>query len=193
MTKAFLFDIDGVLIKPMQFATVLERDFGLTAEITDSFFTGPFERCLLGQADLREELPPFLEKWRWPLSLDAFVDRWFSIDSILNAEMLAFSASMRYMGIPCYLASTQEKHRAAYLESTLEFDRLFDGCFFSCRLGCKKPELEFFQQVTSQLDIDPTEIQFFDDRRENVEAARLVGWEADQYFWGVTPYVELGE
>lgn len=192
MIKTLLFDVDGVLIRPWQFASVLEREYGLTSDITDTFFNGPFARCLLGQADLFEELPPFLEAWRWPHSLAEFVDRWFVADSVLNTELLSFVATMRNGGAPCYVASTQEKHRAQYLETKLEFDRRFDGCFFSCRLGCRKPDAVFFEQVASQLGVDPSEIMFLDDRFENVEAARRAGWQAEPYFWGVNPYVEIG-
>ncbi|MFN0198941.1 MAG: HAD-IA family hydrolase [Planctomycetaceae bacterium] len=190
MIRQMIFDIDGVLIRPWRFASVLEHEFGLTTDITDPFFSGPFVRCLLGQADLMEELPPFLEAWRWPHSLAEFVDRWFVADSVLNTELLSFVATMRKGGASCYVASTQEKHRAAYLETKLEFDRQFDGCFFSCRLGCKKPDVAFFEQVTSQLGVDPSEIMFLDDQWENVEAARRIGWQAEPYSWGVNPFVE---
>ena len=55
--RAILLDVDGMLVESMVFAKVLEAEHGLTPDDTAAFFRGAFVRCLLGQADLKSELP----------------------------------------------------------------------------------------------------------------------------------------
>ncbi len=61
MIKTILFDADGVLINGGQFSSHLEKDYGITREITAPFFTGPFIECLIGNADLKEVIPPYIK------------------------------------------------------------------------------------------------------------------------------------
>ncbi|MCB0139116.1 MAG: hypothetical protein KDE50_04325, partial [Caldilineaceae bacterium] len=64
--KALLLDADGVVIFPWRFAQYLAREHGITPAQTRGFFGGVFLDCLVGRADLKEELPPFLAQWNWP-------------------------------------------------------------------------------------------------------------------------------
>jgi FMN phosphatase YigB (HAD superfamily) len=53
-------------------------------------------------------------------------------------------------------------------------------CFVSHELGLLKPEAEIYHRVREQLDVAAEQILFFDDSRNNVEAARRAGWLAEQ-------------
>lgn len=55
---------------------------------------------------------------------------------------------------------------------------LFDYHFFSCEIGYRKPEREFYQTISEGLaDYDPAEIIFFDDREENLKEPGRLGWQ----------------
>jgi len=183
--KAIIFDVDGVLIEPKVFAKVLECDYHLTRQQIESFFEGPFRQCLLGKADFRSEVPRFLDEWKWPHSIEKFMEIWFKADSRKNSELFDFAQEMRKRGVLCYIASTQEQYRAAYLEDQLRLGNLFDGLFFSCRLGCQKPELKFYEIASSRVPVEPNEILFLDDIIENVLAAKKTGWNAELYTIGM--------
>jgi putative hydrolase of the HAD superfamily len=60
----------------------------------------------------------------------------------------------------------------------------FDRLFFSCHLGVKKPQLEFFERVASELGTSPAALLFIDDQQMNVDAARTAGWSAELYAFG---------
>jgi hypothetical protein len=90
--RAVAFDIDGVIVRS-RFRTDLPRVLGMTAEETQLFFTGPFVECLLGKADLHDELPRYLEAWKWPGTLDEFLAFWFESDSDLDTPCLEWSSS----------------------------------------------------------------------------------------------------
>ena len=62
----------------------------------------------------------------------------------------------------------------------------FDEVFVSYELGVMKPDPRIFQQVLSRLQDNPENIWFFDDRQENVDAARKMGINGVLSFGGET-------
>ena len=195
MIRAVLFDVDGVLAEAMVFARILDEKYGINEEMRSAFFQGPFKDCVLGRADLKQELLPYLEKWRshlvrhdGPGDVEDFIRSWFEADSRTNDEMLDFAQRLRKAGIKCYLASTQESYRANYLENEMGLADRFDGAFFSCRLGCSKPDRAFyeavFEAVCSMIDSELGDLLLIDDHEFNVEGARRAGWKAELYRFG---------
>jgi putative hydrolase of the HAD superfamily len=179
--QALIFDVDGVLVEPWGFAHYLKREYPQIAEQTQELFRGVFGACLIGQADLRAELPPYLAKWGWPHSLDDFLQIWFDSEREVDARLLAAITSARANGIRCYLATNQERYRVEYIREQMNFGTLVDGIYSSAHLGIKKPEAAFFQAITEDLGILADQIMFWDDSQANVDAARAHGWQAELY------------
>ena len=177
---AVVFDIDGVLVE-VRFPTVLRETLGISSVDAAEFFDGPFRRCLVGAADISQVIPPFLEKWRWPGSFQEFLDFWFHEESHVNQPLLAAVDELRSHGLKCYLASTQEHHRAAFLEQLLGVGTRFEQAFFSCRLECRKPDPAFFLAASKAIGLPSHRILLLDDDPANVESAASVGWRAAQY------------
>ncbi len=169
------FDIDGVLVEP-KFATVLPDLLNRPPSEIAEFFSGPFEQCLLGQADLLAELPVVLRHWGWQGSVDQFVEFWFGVESNVNQAMLAFADALRANGIRCILASTQERHRARSLGALLGVGTRFERAYFSCDVGFKKPNPEFFAVVANAMNLPPDRFGLIDDVAANVESALSIGW-----------------
>ena len=88
---------------------------------------------------------------------------------------------LRQIGVSCYLATNQELHRARHMSETLGFANLFDGEFYSCRLGLAKPDPEYFRAIVGELKIAPNRVLFLDDHEVNVRAARTVGLHATEF------------
>lgn len=179
--KALVFDVDGVLVEPWGFANYLKLAYPAIAPQTAEFFHGVFGDCLVGKADMREVLPPFLEKWGWPHSLDTFLQLWFEMEKEVDARLLHAVAAARSAGIRCYVATNQEKYRVAYMREQMRFDTYFDGVYSSAQIGVKKPELRFFEAITADVGVAPSQMLFWDDTLANVDAARIHGWQAEYY------------
>lgn len=179
--KAIVFDADGVLIFPWRFANYLTAEHGITREMTRPFFQGPFLRCLVGQADLKEEIRPFLPQWGWPDSVAALLQVWFDIENAVDERMMAHVAQLRQAGFACCLATNQETYRFQYMQHEMDFATRFDHLFASCTLGCMKPEIDYYRQITATLNLLPSEILFWDDSARNVSRARVYGWQAEQF------------
>lgn len=192
MIQALIFDIDGVLVRSGNFGAQIAQELQLQRASLDAFWHGPFARCSLGASDLKHELAPYLKEWGYPGSVEDCLRAWFEADATLNTELLEHVDRLRARGIPCHVASTQERHRAAYLEGPLGLARRFDRLFFSCHLGFRKPDPEFYRRVTAELGLAPAAILFLDDQQANVDAARAAGWHAELYAIGdaVLPLLE---
>ena len=176
-----LFDGDGVLIEPRRFARYLEREHNLTGEVTRAFYGGVYGKCVVGQADLKEVLPPFLSEWGWKHTLDDFLQRWFEEDSVVDQRLIAYIQTLRSRGIRCSLATNQEYYRGEYMRKQMRFGDLFDDLFFSAAIGFKKPEQGFYAHVTQALKSTGEKILFWDDEQVNVEGARAYGWRSERY------------
>jgi putative hydrolase of the HAD superfamily len=78
------------------------------------------------------------------------------------------------------LSNTNSIHWDKLLQS-YPFMGHFDRRFASQILGCAKPGKEIYEKVAGLLNAQPRQILFFDDRSENVETARRLGWHAQLY------------
>jgi putative hydrolase of the HAD superfamily len=179
--QVLVFDVDGVLVEPWGFANLLKRDYPQIAPQTTEFFRGVFNDCLIGKADLRAELPPYLAKWGWPHSLDEFLQYWFDAEREVDGRLLAAIHLARVNGIRCYLGTNQERYRVEYMREQMGFGTLFDGIYSSAQLGVKKDEARFFQAITLDLGVPVNQIMFWDDTQANIEVARSQGWQAELY------------
>ncbi|HLG12437.1 MAG TPA: HAD-IA family hydrolase [Dehalococcoidia bacterium] len=179
--EVVVLDFDGVLNTSMVFGEWLAREHAITREQQGHFFDGLFADCNSGDADMLDVLPPFLDQWRWPYTLDAFVEHWFTLDDNLAPDVMDVVDSLREAGIPVVLATNQEQHRAEYIRNHPDLAGRFDHRFFSCDLGVAKPDARYFERVADELGRPASELLFFDDHPGNVDAARSGGWNAEQF------------
>jgi putative hydrolase of the HAD superfamily len=79
------------------------------------------------------------------------------------------------------LSNTNETHieafeRELYLQHGVkDFNDYFDGVYYSCRTGLRKPDQEIFEMVLSKNKLDPSETIFIDDSVQHVQGAGQCG------------------
>lgn len=183
MIKVILFDADGVLIpKKWVFSQILETEHGITRQTTSAFFSGIFQDCLVGKADLKESISPFLPAWGWEKSVDEFLNYWFTSEHVLNKELLDYIQTLKKKGVKCYVATNNEVYRVRYMTDKMGFSQSFEQIFASSSLGFKKPDREFFQAIMKNLKgVRRSEVLLWDDSLEHVEAAKKFGFKAEIY------------
>lgn len=176
--KIAVFDCDGVVVlnKP-RFSQRLAQKQHIPESAVLEFFNGPMIECILGQADLKEVIQPYLSKWHWSGSVDSLLNDWFESESTLNQDLIKLIKQAPAQNIPCYLATNQEKYRTQYLADNLGLLHLFAHLFVSSEIGAKKPQAKFYQYVIDSLEYlenisSPAQIYFWDDRPNYIEAAR---------------------
>lgn len=177
MVKVVLFDLDGVMIKDPIFSTVYAAEFGLTPEAMLPFLSGVFQKCTTGEADLKKEIVPFLEAWKWTKSVDELIAYWMTHHQNVDTMMVELVKQIRARGITVALSTNQEKYRTDYVWNTLGFKNYFDKKFISYEFGCRKPQTQFYTNILKQLpDIEPDQILFIDDSMNCIKGAESLGF-----------------
>lgn len=174
--KHVLFDTDGVIVHPTMWSQEYARRSGILSESMKPFFQGIFADCILGKADLKEAIAPYLDEWKWTETVDEYLREWFVYEHRIDMRVIETVGKLRAKWIACHVATNQEKYRLAYLRDEMGFSRYFDSIFCSCEIGYRKPDGEFYSYILKELDItNPSEITYFDDSDENVLSAKKIG------------------
>lgn len=183
MTKAILFDLDGLVIigNGKLFSQHISEKMDIPYGQVSAFFTGDFRECSFGRADLKEKIAPYLAKWGYKGTVDDFLSYWFKSDSNTDKEVLKLVKDLRLKGIKCYIATRQEKYRKEYLLDVVGLRDDFDGTFCTCDIGYDKWEKEYWDYVFGELNSKPGEIMFFCDSQKNVDNVEKLGVEAYLY------------
>lgn len=182
MIQTLLFDVDGVIVTGEPWGQELAQSYGITEEMRRPFFRKAFQPCLVGKADLKEVLAPYLAQWGWPYSTEAFLDYWFCRQRTIDGRLLRAVQQLRQRSIPCYIATQQERYRTAYIQNEMGLASLFDGMFSSVDLGTMKSDPAFFTTILRELDgYQAEEVLFWDDTPRNVTIAQSVGIQAELY------------
>lgn len=78
-----------------------------------------------------------------------------------------------------YLLSNLKQIDFDYLKQKLDIN-IFDEIFLSYILGCMKNDTKIFQILIDKLKLNPNNIYFFDDKKENINNAKKMGINAYQ-------------
>jgi putative hydrolase of the HAD superfamily len=178
--RVVAFDLDGVVLPSQPSFDWFEREHGVTrADWQELFAHAAFQRATRGEGDLAVWAAPFLERWRWRGDAASFAHAWLASCRDVDAEVASLIHALRGAGVVTVAASNQEPLRAADLEAHPPLRALFAQRFFSCRLGCAKPEPAYFRAIERSLARAPRELLFLDDKLANVAGARACGWRAE--------------
>ena len=181
--QAVLFDADGVLQEPVEGGR--ERLASLCGvpsrkeEFVTDFLSAEMP-CLRGDADMTDAIAEVLKKWDSPYSVEHAIETHTKIVA-MNPESIELVHALRKSGVPAYLATNQHEYRARYMSEVFGYADIFDGEFYSCRLGTKKPEPDYFHAILKSLSYPPERLLFIDDRDQNVAAAQSVGINGVQF------------
>jgi FMN phosphatase YigB (HAD superfamily) len=169
--QAICFDADGVVVNPqMQFSKHLEAH-GISPQMTQEFFRGVFNDCLVGKTNLAEVLPPFLKDWGWKDSVSEFIDTWLLKDHVIDACLMNVVQRLRQNGMVCCLATSQERNPPEYAKTQMNFQNTFDRLFFSCEIGWQKPHHAYYQYIEETLSLPKQSVLLWDDAYKHRSSA----------------------
>ncbi|WP_297112476.1 HAD-IA family hydrolase [uncultured Devosia sp.] len=192
MTRAVLFDVDGVLIngyhsnpeRVVPWDKDLLEDVGIDPDhFRKGFIFDVFiKKVIVGEMALMDALERHLPALGYTGSPMAFARYWLEKDSSVNQPVLEVVRKLRSAGdCQLFIATNQEHMRANWLWSVLELGDLFEDIFYSARIGARKPDARFYQFVDSKVGPRAEPPLFFDDTEAVVQGARKAGWEAVQF------------
>lgn len=184
MIEAMIFDADGMVLqnKTDIFSNRLHQEYQVPLEKILPFFKNEFQKCLVGEADLKQELQKYIPLWNWEGSVDALLQFWLEHESEVDQNIIHSIENLQSKGIPCYLATNNEKYRTHFLSENLHLQNYFQKIFSSSTLGYKKPQPEFWACILKELSpLEKKDILVWDDDIKNVLSARDFGFQAEQY------------
>jgi putative hydrolase of the HAD superfamily len=87
-------------------------------------------------------------------------------------ETLEFIKKLKSNGYNIYLLTDINEDTIQYLKEEIEdFEVLFDGIVYSCRVGMVKKEGKVFSYLLDKFNLNPNETLFLDDSIKNLEEA----------------------
>jgi putative hydrolase of the HAD superfamily len=177
--KLIAWDFDGVLNRGHQGGFVewqrsFEAELGTSAAAFTDFIYAPdrFAKVLTGQRDLLDLLAEYTAAHAVPHTAQAVLDHWLAKDAVPDDQVLAWAKACR---VPCVIATNNETHRATHIWTTLGYSAHMQRIFASGRMGVRKPDPVFFQQIETWSGHAPDQILLIDDAEKNIAAAAARG------------------
>ena len=111
--------------------------------------------------------------------------KYIALESLRNIERCDYTIpmlrSLKMAGYKLYILSNWGKWHFEELQKRNEFREFlqyFDGGIVSYQVGLKKPDRKIYEVLIDKYNIDPTSAVFYDDKPENIQAAKEVGLNA---------------
>ncbi len=190
--KVLLFDLGGVIVRwtgleELSALTGLSRDEVLaTFELSDIF-----KAYQIGQCDDATFITALISEFKLdksPIEMTRLWQIWVGETYIGIKEALT---TLRQNHTIACLSNTNALHWA-WLENHIATASYFDYSYASHLIKAAKPDPESYHIPIQGMGISPSDIWFFDDTMENIEAAKAVGMQAfhvDRKF-GVIPVLQ---
>ena len=107
---------------------------------------------------------------RWADMFDGWIDGMDVIVAALEAQ-----------GVPQYGLTNLPAEKWPHIQTTYPAIARFEDVIVSGQEGVIKPDRRIYEITAARLPFEPGEVLFFDDRRDNVDAARTLGFDAEVF------------
>ena len=179
-----VWDFDGVLNRNVVdgrfvWQDDLEQDTGQSPDaFQKAVFTDVFGEIMRGRVDLLDHIAAWTDHVGYAPGAAAFLEYWFARDALPDERMVMVMEKLAAAGRRQVIATNNEPRRASYIEHEMRFGQRVDRIFSSGRMGCAKPDEEFFETVREALGVAPEQLILVDDSAANVAVAKALGWQA---------------
>ncbi len=99
---------------------------------------------------------------------------------LMDPEMEKLLGDLKAKQYRIVCATNTEPAHYAYHQRMNHYG-IFDAVYASCVIGKAKPELDFFTHILAAENVEPRQVLFIDDSKENCDAASSVGINAIPY------------
>ncbi|MBP3853538.1 MAG: HAD family phosphatase [Erysipelotrichaceae bacterium] len=179
MIKDIVFDLGNVIItfEPDKFLDQLLKDPGAKAAVMDVYFPELWDEYDRGDHTIEEMIE--IGAKRYPQYEPAFRSMMLEWVNHLVPLRPSFDLirELKEKGYRIFLLSNLSEQGYRSLQEEEELLSYLDGGIYSYQYHLKKPDPRIYRILMDTYDIDPKTSLFIDDRIENVETARRLGFE----------------
>ena len=177
--RAIIWDMGGVLVRNMvpEPRNRLAESYRISeVELEQVVFGNPVSsKATIGDAGVEEVWNCVQENLNIPQEqMPEFINTFWSSDR-MDEELVDFIQSLRDRFKIALLSNAYADARQSLGTRFPRLLSVFDEIVFSAEVKMAKPDPRVFRLMLDRLRLEPAEVIFVDDFRENVEAARAVG------------------
>ncbi len=175
MTKAVIFDLNGIFLQSPKLSDRFKKDFGISTSLFLPKLSEIMDRVRKPNAG-----PAFsywkdvLKEWKLEISENDFWQYWFGAE-IQSEKMIAFAKYLREKGIQVFILSNNFKERANYYDQYPWIHDAVDKVYFSWQTGFVKPDVRAWELILNENKLKGEECIYFDDQEKNIKSAKRVG------------------
>jgi 2-haloacid dehalogenase len=178
--EAVIFDIGNVLIE-WQPERYYDRTIG--EEKRRQMFAEVDLHGMNEEVDLGHNFTDTIYAWadkypKWRAEIRDWHDHWIELAQPVIPHSLHLLRALRAKGVPVFALTNFGIESFAYAETQYPFLGEFDRRFISGHMKVTKPSPQIYDMVEAESGLRGGQILFADDRVDNIEAARNVGWHA---------------
>lgn len=181
--QAVVFDIGNVLInwQPERFFDGVIGEDQRRAMFANVDLYGMNNRVDLGEAigDVIAETATANPDWRDEIML--WHDRWLDIASPEVDHSVRLMSALKVRGVPVFSLTNFGIQTYRIAAKRYPFLDQFDRDFISGHLGVVKPDPAIYATLEDTSGLPPQSLLFTDDRRENITAAEVRGWQVHHF------------
>ncbi|PZR30139.1 MAG: HAD family phosphatase [Azospira oryzae] len=182
--KNIIFDLGGVIINLSVPSTVLAfaKASGKSVDEVAALVNSPgfinYEKGLISDEAFRQHVR---EELNWQASDNEIDESWNAMLLDIPLERLQLLERLKKSYRIFLLSNTNEIHLRKFnqiLDSTSgqkEMDGYFHKAYYSHRMKMRKPDVEIFEFVVNENELNPEETLFLDDNLSNLKGAEMAG------------------
>lgn len=181
LPKAVIFDIGNVLIEwqPQRLYAELIPD----EDARRTFFEIAAPEAMNDEIDrgapFRETVYEHAEKFpQYRDLIRAWHDRWLDMASPSIPGSWAILRELKSLDVPVFALSNFGVESFAYAETIYPVLGQFDQRYISGHMKLIKPDPQIYAELEAASGLQGAELAFFDDRHDNIAAAKEFGWQA---------------
>jgi len=184
MIRHVIFDIGQVLIDVLltefleKFAAAFQVD---PSVIISNSQNGAHIDFMTGKVSGEEFYQRTTQHFNYSIPLQDFKNLWIQMLGEQKDDTARIVKLLSEKNYNLSLLSNIDPWHFEYCEQNYPVLKAFNRKFVSFKLKLKKPDPEIFIKVASELKSDPQDCLLIDDKLENVDSAKKVGFQAVQF------------
>lgn len=183
--KNIIFDLGGVIINLDIKATISAFNALSSVKFEDIYTqaqqTALFDLFDKGKIEEKEFFTELAKSLNYKGNQEHLLNAWNAMLLDFPEERLDVLIDAKQNYTTFLLSNTNETHISVFENNLYQvhgikhFSDYFDGLYYSCRMGMRKPDEEIFEYVLSKNKLVASETVFIDDSIQHVKGAGNVG------------------